>query len=219
MPGHGRHLPSLEPTIGLEPIACGLRNRRSSRRAPPARGDAGVNRTRSLRFCGPRPSHLATASSWCAPSDLNRAFPDQESGAIPRLLGAHVLAYRAGGGARTRTLQLKGLPLCRSSSAGVARDRGVEPRHSGAKTRRRPGWLIPIVVPSPRVKRGTRSSDDRMIFVSTRGYERDRFHPIAPGRMSEIPIPALISRSNQHQVVLDTRFDYAVNGTAHTRYS
>ena len=88
---------------------------------------------------------------------------------------AYVGSCHAGGGARTRTLQCKGLLLCRSSSAGVARDRGVEPRHCGAKTRRRPlTGSSRTLVPSPRIKRGTRSSDDRMIFVSTRGRENGR---------------------------------------------
>lgn len=100
----------------------------------------------------------------------------------PSLSGARVrrnstFAWRAcrchaGGGARTRTRQFKGLLLCRSSSAGVARDRGVEPRHCGAKTRRRPlTGSSRTLAPSPRIKRGTRPSDDRMIFVSTRGRE------------------------------------------------
>jgi hypothetical protein len=31
-----------------------------------------------------------------------------------------------------------------ASRACLVRERGVEPRHDGAKTRRRPGWLLPI---------------------------------------------------------------------------
>jgi hypothetical protein len=48
-----------------------------------------------------------------------------------------------------------------------------------------------------------------MIFVSTRGRM---------DRMSEIPVPALVSQSNQHAVVPYTGFNDAVRRTALTRY-
>ena len=39
-----------------------------------------------------------------------------------------------GDGTRTRTSQLKGLPLCLSSSAGMAREAGIEPAHDSVQS-------------------------------------------------------------------------------------
>jgi hypothetical protein len=98
-------------------------------------------------------SRFTTSTNWCAPSDSNRALPDEESGAIPRLLDAHVLNIVPAAG--LEPAQLKGLLLCRSSSAGILGI--VESNHviAGAKTRRRPGWLIPTMVSPARFKRAT----------------------------------------------------------------
>src|ERR1700722_19101247 len=62
------NLRKLEPAIGFEPICLRFTRPPLVPTSSTGRSDAGVNRTRSSRFCGPQPSHLATASSSCASS-------------------------------------------------------------------------------------------------------------------------------------------------------
>ena len=69
-----------------------------------------------------------------------------------------------GDGTRTRTSQLKGLPLCLSSSAGIARE-------AGNRTRDRLVWAVGF---EPTISSFRRTQDDQLPYaqvVAVDGFE------------------------------------------------
>ncbi len=89
--------------------------------------------------------------------------------------------FGARGRIRTDRVRIKGpVQFLVCFARVLVRERGVEPRHDGAKTRRRPGWLLPIDW-SPR-----RESNSRSCASETHALPLS-YGEMVPGERLELP--------------------------------